>query len=328
MSYGLYQQFDLHPEKIINGKQNQSGLYFYYWLQSFGRITGESVWDNGLPWHFFIGSISWDFFPWILVLYAGLFLSIKNILLKKTGNLPEIITLSGFLVLFILLSLSKYKLPHYIFVTLPFASIICASYFDKITSIQFKIWNKVYFAFGCLVLIILCVYPLLFFKELNFVILFLIILQLLLLYFRKTIKMHGTLKLISYVVVLNLFLSFVFYPKLLTFQADSMAGKWLTKNNATASVFLINEKSHAFNFYTKNTKNQTLSIDKVDNVKKSSWFYTNEENLQLLSQKYEIVKKIKFSDYPITRLKLSFLLEEKRQETLKYYYLIQLKKRT
>ena len=328
MSYGLYQQFDLHPEKIINGKQNQSGLYFYYWLQSFGRITGESVWDNGLPWHFFIGSISWDFFPWILVLYAGLFLSIKNIILKKTGNLPEIITLSGFLVLFILLSLSKYKLPHYIFVTLPFASIICASYFDKITSIQFKIWNKVYFAFGCLVLIILCVYPLLFFKELNFVILFLIILQLLLLYFRKTIKMHGTLKLISYVVVLNLFLSFVFYPKLLTFQADSMAGKWLTKNNATASVFLINEKSHAFNFYTKNTKNQTLSIDKVDNVKNSSWFYTNEENLQLLSEKYDIVKKIKFSDYPITRLKLSFLFEETRPETLNYYYLIQLKKRT
>jgi len=48
----------------------------------------------------------------------------------------------------------------------------------------------------------------------------------------------------------------------------------------------------------------------------------------LLSQKYEIVKKIKFSDYPITRLKLTFLLEEKRPETLKYYYLIQLKKRT
>ena len=140
--------------------------------------------------------------------------------------------------------------------------------------------------------------------------------------------MHGTLKLISYVVVLNLFLSFVFYPKLLTFQADSMAGKWLTKNNATASVFLINEKSHAFNFYTKNTKNQSLSIDKVDNVKKSSWFYTNEENLQLLSEKYNIVKKIKFSDYPITRLKLSFLFEETRPETLNYYYLIQLKKRT
>lgn len=328
MSYGLYQQFDLHPEKIINGKQNQSGLYFYYWLQSFGRITGESVWDNGLPWHFFIGSISWDFFPWILVLYAGLFLKIKNVVLKKTENLPEIITLSGFLLLFILLSLSKYKLPHYIFVTLPFASIICASYFDKITSIQYKIWNKIYIAFGCLVLIILFVYPLFFFREFNFIIIFLIVLQLLLLFFRNRIKVHVTLKLISYVIVLNLFLSFVFYPKLLTFQADSMAGKWLSKNTTKASVYLIDEKSHAFNFYTKNTKNQTISINAIDTVNQSSWFYINEERLQLVKQKYDVVKKIDFSDYQITRLKLSFLLEEKRPETLNYYYLIQVKKRT
>lgn len=328
MSYGLYVQFDLHPEKIINGKQNQSGLYFYYWLQSFGRITGESVWDNGLPWHFFIGSINWDFFPWIFVLYVGLFVKIRDLLNKKSEKLSEIITVSGFILLFFMLSLSKYKLPHYIFVTLPFASIICASYFNQITSIHFKIWDKIYFAFGCLILVILIIYPLLFFKEFNIIILFLIVIQLVLLYFRNKIKGHGMLKLLSYVIVLNLFLSFVFYPKLLTFQADSMAGKWLIKNNPTALVYLIDEKSHAFNFYTKNTKNQTISINAVESVNQSSWFYINEEKLQMLEQKYRIEKKIKFSDYPITRLKLSFLLEHKRPKSLKYFYLIQLKKRT
>ena len=64
--------------------------------------------------------------------------------------------------------------------------------------------------------------------------------------------MVGTLKLVSYVIVLNLFLSFVFYPKLLSFQADSMAGKWVTNNKATASVYLIDEQSHVFNFYLNN----------------------------------------------------------------------------
>jgi hypothetical protein len=210
---------------------------------------------------------------------------------------------------------------------LPFASIICASYFDKITSIQYKIWNKIYIAFGCLVLIILFIYPLLFFKEFNSIIIFLIVLQLVLLYYSNTIKMVGILKLVSYVIVLNLFLSFVFYPKLLSFQADSMAGKWVTNNKATASVYLIDLQSHAFNFYSKNTKNKTISIDAIVTVNQSSWFYINEERLQLVKQKYDIVKKIKFSDYPITRLKLSFLLEEKRPETLNYYYLIQVKKR-
>ena len=42
MSIGLYQQFDLHPGKLINGVPIQSGLRFYYWTQSFGRYTGEN----------------------------------------------------------------------------------------------------------------------------------------------------------------------------------------------------------------------------------------------------------------------------------------------
>ena len=106
-----------------------------------------------------------------------------------------------------------------------------------------------------------------------------------------------------------------------------MAGKWVTNNKDTASVYLIDEQSHAFNFYSKNTKNKTISIDAIETVNQSSWFYINADRLQLVKQKYDIVKKIKFADYPITRLKLSFLLEEKRPETLNYYYLIQLKKR-
>jgi 4-amino-4-deoxy-L-arabinose transferase-like glycosyltransferase len=48
MSIGLYQQFDLHHEKWIEGKQGTSGLRFFFWTQSFGRITGENNWDNGL----------------------------------------------------------------------------------------------------------------------------------------------------------------------------------------------------------------------------------------------------------------------------------------
>jgi len=41
MTWGLYQQFDLHPGKIINHRPIPSGVEFYYWTQSFGRYTGE-----------------------------------------------------------------------------------------------------------------------------------------------------------------------------------------------------------------------------------------------------------------------------------------------
>src|SRR5690606_36669435 len=48
MSIGSYQQFDMHPEKIVNDVPGAtSGIEFFYWSQSFGRITGESKWNNG-----------------------------------------------------------------------------------------------------------------------------------------------------------------------------------------------------------------------------------------------------------------------------------------
>lgn len=324
MSYGLYMQFDMHPEKIVNGVPNQSGLYFYYWLQSFGRITGENVWDNGLPWHFFIGTISWDFFPWILILYFGLFFQIKRLFQK---SLPEISTLSGFLILFALLSMSRYKLPHYIFVTLPFASIICASYLETLNPKQWKIWNKVYFGFGCIILVLLIIYQTLFFTEINFILIALLIAQFVILLLMKKTSLDGTSKMIGYVVVLNLFLSFVFYPKLLTYQADSMAGRWFYENKSKETVYLIDEKSHAFNFYSKNPENKSIALTEIGALKNSCWLFTKAENLNKIETKFEVIEKKKFENYPITRLKLPFLLQQKREQTLEYYYLIKIKPR-
>lgn len=325
MSYGLYTQFDLHPEKLVNGKLEQSGLYFYYWLQSFGRITGENVWDNGLPWHFFIGSISWDFFPWILILYAGLFVQIKKVVAVKNQKLPEIITITGFILLFALLSLSKYKLPHYIFVTLPFASIICAIYMDKLTNKQQLIWERIYFAFGVLVAISITIYLLFFFTEVNYLIYILIGIQLFLLLRSKKLPINGIFRLITYVIVLNVFLSFVFYPKLLTFQADAMAGKWFYENKPNEKVYFVNDKSHLFNFYTKNSKHQSVLLKDLDSIHGSCWLYTNGDNLLEIQKGKTILETKKFADYPITRLKLDFLLESKRKENLKYYYLLKIK---
>jgi len=324
MSYGLYNQFDLHPEKITNGVPHQSGLYFYYWLQSFGRITGENFWDNGLPWHFFIGTICWDFFPWILILYFGLFFQIKKII-NKTST--EISSISGFLLLFILLSMSHYKLPHYIFVTFPFASIICADYIETLSQKQSKNWNKVYFGFGFIVLILLLIYQVFFFREINYILIALVLLQLFLLLRLNKISLDGIGKMIGYVIVLNLFLSFVFYPKLLTYQADSMAGKWFYENKVNEKVYFLDEKSHVFNFYTKNPVHKLITLKDIDTIQKSCWLFTKQENLLQIESKVQVIEKKKFENYPITRLKLPFLLQQKRSGTLEYYYLIKIKTR-
>ena len=318
MSYGLYIQFDLHPEK---GKK---GLYFYYWLQSFGRITGENHWNNGAPWHFFLGSIIWDFFPWIFPFYFSLFLKLKNLSNSKV-KLPEITTLVGFIVLFIMLSLSKYKLPHYIFVTLPFASIILAEYF---TEINFKTWNrwrKTNYIFGILILLLFIVFNFFFFQEFNLFVGCCILLQLFILYYFRKTKEQNIGQLVIFILVLNLFLSFVFYPKLLTFQSDSQAGKWASENIKKEKIYTFNTFSHSFNFYTHNPFTKKVTREKLTTIKNSFWVYISEDDFQEIKDlKLNIVAKKSFEDYPITRLKLKFLLAKSRKEVLKKKYLIKI----
>lgn len=318
MSYGLYTQFDLHPEK---GKK---GLYFYYWLQSFGRITGENHWNNGAPWHFFLGSIIWDFFPWIFPFYFSLFLKLKKLSNSKV-KLPEITTLVGFIVLFIMLSLSKYKLPHYIFVTLPFASIILAEYF---TEINFKTWNRwriTNYIFGILILLLFIVFNFFFFQEFNLFVGCCILLQLFILYYFRKTKEQNIGQLVIFILVLNLFLSFVFYPKLLTFQSDSQAGKWASENIKKEKIYTFNTFSHSFNFYTHNPFTKKVTREKLTTIKNSFWVYISEDDFQEIKDlKLNIVAKKSFEDYPITRLKLKFLLAKSRKEVLKKKYLIKI----
>jgi 4-amino-4-deoxy-L-arabinose transferase-like glycosyltransferase len=318
MSYGLYTQFDLHPEK---GKK---GLYFYYWLQSFGRITGESIWNNGAPWHFFLGSIIWDFFPWIFPLYFSLFFKLKN-LLNRQVKLPEITTLVGFVVIFAMLSLSKYKLPHYIFVTLPFASIILAEYLTKINYKIWKRWRITNCIFGILILLLFIIFNLFFFPEFNIWVIICVVLQLFILYYFRKTKEQNSGQLIVFVLVLNLFLSFVFYPKLVTFQSDSEAGKWANKNINNEEIYIYKTYSNSFNFYTNNPFTKKISKENLTSIKNSFWVYISEEDLEEIKDlNLKIAVKKSFDDYPITRLKIQFLVAKSRQEVLKKKYLIKI----
>jgi hypothetical protein len=142
------------------------------------------------------------------------------------------------------------------------------------------------------------------------------------------LALEDTSKMVGYVIVLNLFLSFVFYPKLLTFQADSMAGRWFYENKSNEMVYLVDEKSHAFNFYSKNPENKSVALIDIGSIKNTCWLFTKEANLKQIASKVEVVEKKKFENYPITRLKLPFLLQQKREQTLEYYYLVKIKPRT
>jgi len=324
MSYGLYTQYDLQTEKIAYGKKGQSGLYFYYWLQSFGRITGENTWNNGTPFHFFLGSTLWDFFPWILPLYFSIFTKLKSVF-SSNKNKSEIISLVGFLSIFLMLSLSKYKLPHYVFVTFPFAAIFIGDYFSNLKLKQFNNWKIIFMFFGILILLLISIYPILFFKELNFILFFCILLQIgILIYFSKQKQEKSSVfQLISIVLVLNIFLSFVFYPKLLTFQSDSVAGKWSFEKIQNQPIYTYEIQSHAFNFYSKNPFIKAVDSSSMQTIEKPYWLFIEKSKLKAI-KKYHYNKIESFDSYPITKLKLPFLLSKTREQQLEKKYLIRI----
>ena len=111
MSIGLYEQFDLHPEKIIEGKKNVSGLRFFYWTQSFGRITGESVWDNNAHFSFLFENLLWGMLPWSLFFIVATISDWIKIIKNKflVGKSEEFITTGGIVLTYCSLGVSKYN---------------------------------------------------------------------------------------------------------------------------------------------------------------------------------------------------------------------------
>ena len=127
MCLGLYQQFGM------------KGLTFYFWTQSFGRITGESEWNNHPDTFFLLHTTAWAFLPWSLFLLLGWGNALAELVRNRfrisiTG---EVISVSGFTLVLIMLMLSKYQLPHYIFVVYPLGAIMAANGF-----LQLAKWSK------------------------------------------------------------------------------------------------------------------------------------------------------------------------------------------
>lgn len=128
MSIGLYQQFDLHPGKLINNVPIKSGLRFYYWTQSFGRYTGENVYHEMSYFSFLLENMLWSFLPWIVFFLLGIIFSIRELIIQKfvIRSDQEFITTGGFLLTYCILAKSQAQLPHYIFVVFPLAAITTA----------------------------------------------------------------------------------------------------------------------------------------------------------------------------------------------------------
>src|SRR5262249_10228564 len=125
--------FDLHPEKVVFGRTHVSGIRFFFWDSQFGRFfnTGP-IKGSGDPF-FYFHTLLWAFLPWSLLLYAATIQKCRRA--ASPATIPgDWICLGGALASFIVFSLSRFQLPHYLNILFPFFAILTAEYLYGIRS--------------------------------------------------------------------------------------------------------------------------------------------------------------------------------------------------
>jgi len=262
MSIGLYTQFDLQPGKIIHGVPIKSGLRFYYWTQSFGRYTGENVFNEMNHFTFLLENMLWSFLPWIFIFLITLVISIKD-LIKSKFKLQiheEFITVGGFILTYCMLARSQAQLPHYIFVVLPLAAIVTAKGLHQIYfSERFLKLKKVALYFHGFIFTLL-------WAAANMIVLFVftdmpvyvkivtiigtVYFLYLLFFYRGQAPKFISLALFT-ILGVNFILNTSFYPRLLRYELGVSAAAFINQNKLPKnSVYLYEiDESRALHFY-------------------------------------------------------------------------------
>jgi 4-amino-4-deoxy-L-arabinose transferase-like glycosyltransferase len=126
----LYLQFDGHPEKVVFGQSQVSGIKFFLWDSQFGRFfnSGPIKNTNGHPFYFVLVFL-WAFLPWVAVFVAAMVSGVRKFILRNSGEGTGFVFLCGaFFITFLLFSATSFQLDHYTVILFPFAAILCGKF--------------------------------------------------------------------------------------------------------------------------------------------------------------------------------------------------------
>jgi 4-amino-4-deoxy-L-arabinose transferase-like glycosyltransferase len=326
MIVGLYRQY------------GSRGLYFFFWLQSFGRLTGENKWHNDAGYFFLSHSFLWSFLPWSLLAVTALFARIRDFL-RETFHRQwktELVTLSGFLLPFLALSTSKYQLPHYIFVLYPFAAIASASFARKLLKEE-GIGTRVFWVIHGIIALVMFITAGLISGWLfpGMTLILKIVLSLLFMVSAWVLVRKGFswqkvfLPPVLAAIALNLVMNLHFYPQLLKYQAGSVAARWVADQKIPVDqVGYFRFRNMGFEVYLgeptlpmyMETSEAAYQLKRFGSL----WLYTDDKGLEMLQQTFSAGEIKVFDDFHPTTLTWKFLNPQTRESALKKSYLVHL----
>lgn len=326
--YALYIQFDLHPEKIIFGKTNVSGLKFFFWDSQFGRFFNNGPIKGKGDISFFLHTTLWAFLPWSVLFYTA----VVNLFSKKNRiDLPaeSIFIWTSAAITFLLFSFSKFQLPHYILIILPQFAIVTALYIQKLEGKSLKVFSVTQTTIFILVSVILAAIAYFFNFDDNLLAITIIAVILIvgLLIFKGKIQETVVGRSVMISVALMIFLSVFFYPAVLKYEAGMEAGIWINKNypNANAKVLMYPD-AYSFDFYQNGNVEYIWHYEDLAEIKKdkNTILYIQDDDLARLKKDFNAEVLNGFEYYHITKLTPKFINEESRPTVLEHFYLVRL----
>jgi len=321
----LYVQFDRHPEKMVFGKTHVSGIRFFFWDSQFGRFfnTGP-IKGSGDPF-FYMHTMLWAFLPWSLILVVMIVSAIKNVkagLQRSHNYICEGIALSGFLVF----SISKFQLPHYLNILYPVFAIIVAHYLITLNKGAFEkavvySQNTLYALFFLLCIGLAVIFGI---QPLIPVVIALLLLAVVIYFVFPAARLqHVIARSFAGIMVVNLFLNGIMYPDLFQYQSGYVAASFLKKQQYQGEVYMFNGLSseYAFQFYTTQPIRRINTMD-LDSLHKEVLVFTTQRKIDTLQQQGYTVHTIQqFPHFHISQLTGEFIDHKTRSTAVDYYTL-------
>jgi 4-amino-4-deoxy-L-arabinose transferase-like glycosyltransferase len=316
--YCYYLQYNLHPEKVVRGKNEIDGVKFILLNQSVERFSGEMGSDARNDYLFFLHSFLWAFAPWSILCYIAIVSRINYFLKRK----EEWMTTGVFLITLLVVSLSGFKLPHYLNIVFPASAVIVSAFiFSKAGHPS---WPRIVYRIQLVVSILL----LSFVAVLTFwafpvtrlwVIAGVVILLSLFFYLLRKKELNYLQKGVA-VSVAAMALGFFllntnFYPQLLKYQGgNELAFATKNKVNPAEVYFWKDNYSSSYNFYTATLRKPFTDSTLAPGEK--TWLLYDLRNEEEIRQSgLTIGTKYSSIDYEITKLDLKFVNPKTREST-------------
>lgn len=308
------------------GQFGTDGLEFYFWTQSFGRITGESSWQNDTTPFFFFHVFAWSFLPWTLLGLAGVLKELRQLKTNLSKPQTELYLISGIVLVWVALSFSKFKLPHYIFVVYPLVAILAAKFLDEVKRYAILAW--VQYALTLLAVMLLTFILVYAFPNGGIIIPILMGLAIMVsmgMFFMSYRSSQVFWPAFVLSLAIGLGLNLHFYPQLLPYQANAYVGKWVNENQIDDEHFAgFSTGGRALDFYSGRIIpwiNEATTA--VAAVKPEMVIYANQARRDdLISRGYAPKRELVLENFEVQKLSVKFLNPKTRHQAIKKNYLM------